>query len=63
MKHLNNMKAKTLKGKCLMTKKELKEYMNWVNSFANQKTVTNKSTNKKGKTNETITKKRTRTID
>ena len=54
MKHLNNMKAKTLKGRCLMTKKELKEYKNWVNSFANQKTVTNKQTKtkKKGK-NET----------
>ena len=51
MKHLNNMKAKTSKGKCLMTKKELKEYMNWVNSFANQKIITNKTTKpkKKGK--------------
>ena len=57
------MKAKTLKGKCLMTKKELKEYKNWVNSFANQKTVTNKSNNKKGNSNETTTKKRTRTTD
>jgi hypothetical protein len=37
-----------------MTKKELKEYMNWVNSFANQKIITNKTTKpkKKGK-NET----------
>ena len=54
MKHLNNTKTKVLEGKCLMTKKELKEYMNWVNSFANQKTVTNKQTKtkKKGK-NET----------
>ena len=54
MKHLNNMKAKISKGKCLMTKKELKEYMNWVNSFANQKIITNKTTKpkKKGK-NET----------
>jgi RAB protein geranylgeranyltransferase component A len=53
MKHLNTMKAKTSKGKCLMTKQELKEYMNWVNSFANQKTVTNKQSKTKGKKNET----------
>jgi len=58
MKHLNHMKAKTLKGKCLMTKKEKKEYMNWVNSFANQKTVTNKQTKTKGKKNETNKKER-----
>ena len=58
MKHLNHMKAKILKGKCLMTKKELKEYMNWVNSFANQKTVTNKSTKPKKEKNETNKKKR-----
>lgn len=63
MKHLNHMKAKISKGKCLMTKKELKEYMNWVNSFANQKTVTNKQTKTKGKKNETIVKKRIRTAD
>ena len=30
MKHLNHMKAKTSKGKCLMTKKELKEYLDKV---------------------------------
>ena len=58
MKHLNNMKAKTSKGKCLMNKKEQKEYMNWVNSFANQKTVTNKQTKTKGKKNETNKKER-----
>ena len=58
MKHLNNMKVKTSKGKCLMTKKELKEYMNWVNSFTNQKTVTNKQTKTKGKKNETNKKER-----
>ena len=58
MKHLNNMKAKTLKGKCLMNKKELKEYMNWVKSFANQKTITNKQTKTKGKKNETNKKER-----
>lgn len=52
------MKAKISKGKCLMTKKELKEYMNWVNSFANQKTVTNKQTKTKGKKNETNKKER-----
>lgn len=48
------MKLNHLKGQCLMTKKQLKEYMNWVNSFANQKTVTSKTTKtkKKGK-NET----------
>ena len=46
-----------------MTKKELKEYMNWVNSFANQKTVTNKETKTKGKKNETIVKKRIRATD
>ena len=58
MKHLNHMKAKILKGKCLMTKKELKEYMNWVNSFANQKTVTNKQTKTKKDKNETNKKER-----
>ena len=57
MKHLNNMKAKTLKGRCLMTKKELKEYKNWVNSFANQKTVTNKQTKTKKKGKDETNKK------
>ena len=52
------MKIKNMKGECLMTKKELKEYMNWVNSFANQKTVTNKSTKPKKEKNETNKKKR-----
>lgn len=52
------MKAKISKGKCLMTKKELKEYMNWVNSFANQKTVTNKQTKTKGKKNAADKKER-----
>jgi len=41
-----------------MTKKELKEYMNWVNSFANQKTVTNKQTKTKGKKNAANKKER-----
>jgi len=58
MKHLNHMKAKISKGKCLMNKKELKEYMNWVNSFANQKTVTNKQTKTKGKKNAANKKER-----
>ena len=58
MKHLNHMKAKISKGKCLMTKKELKEYMNWVNSFANQKTVTNKQTKTKRKKNAADKKER-----
>ena len=57
MKHLNHMKVKISKGKCLMTKKEKKEYMNWVNSFANQKT-TSKQTKTKGKKNETNKKER-----
>lgn len=41
-----------------MTKKELKEYKNWVNSFANQKTVTNKQTKTKKDKNETNKKER-----
>ena len=42
MKHLNNIKTKTLKGKCLMTKKELKEYMNWTKIKKKGKNETNK---------------------
>jgi hypothetical protein len=40
-----------------MTKKELKEYMNWVNSFANQKIVTNKTTKRKKKGKNETNKK------
>lgn len=41
-----------------MKPKEKKEYLKWVNSFANQKTVTNKQTKTKGKKNETNKKER-----